>query len=162
MKTIVLIAALLIGLTSADAENPTSPVEFQIADIDNQTLDTADLRGQWVAVNFWATWCKPCRHEIPDLDFLHQSREDVTVIGLAFEEVGPEEIKAFLEEIPASYPIALVDVYEPPEAFGIPRVLPTTVLLNPQGHKVKEFVGPVTSDQIIAFIDNAESRPGES
>lgn len=147
---------LVIATAAAAADGDDSPVAFVTQDIRNQVLDVADYRGQWVIVNFWATWCKPCRHEMPDLDALHRERDDVQVIGLAFEEVEPAAILAFLEEYPASYPIALVDIYEPPDVFGTPRVLPTTVVLGPEGDNRRTFVGPVTRQQLETYIDEQE------
>ena len=60
----------------------------------------------------------------------------------------------FLEEFNPSYPILLVDVYEPPEPFGAPKVLPTTIILNPEGFPVKTYLGPVTREAIESFIDS--------
>lgn len=147
MKHFVILLLWVAGATAQD------PVEFSTTDIYGAHLSLEEYRGKWVAINFWATWCKPCRKEIPDLDALHRSREDIVVLGLAFEEVGPEEIRAFLETTPASYPNALVDIFDPPEAFGMPMVFPTTVILNPAGEKTRTFTGPVTSEDIARFVD---------
>jgi thiol-disulfide isomerase/thioredoxin len=113
----------------------------------------SDYRGEWVVVNYWATWCAPCRKEIPDLSKLHDERGDVTVLGLAFEELDDSDFYAFLEDFDVSYPILKVDVYAPPEPFGAPRALPTTIILDRQGRAVKAFVGPVTREAIEQFID---------
>ncbi len=142
------------GIAAADAAaTEEAPVALEIETVTGGAFDLATLRGQWVVVNYWATWCKPCRKEIPDLDGLHREREDISVVGLAYEETTAPEILAFLEDYPATYPIALVDVYEPPEAFGVPRVLPTTILVDPGGKVSRTIVGPVTSDDIIAHVD---------
>jgi len=70
----------------------------------------AQRRGKWVVVNFWATWCNPCLKEIPELDAFDKEREDVEVIGLAYEEIERPDMEAFLKEHPFAYPGALVDV----------------------------------------------------
>jgi len=108
-------------------------------------------------VNYWATWCAPCRKEIPDLSELHDRAANITVVGIAYEDTELSEFITFLDELKPSYPNGLVDVYNPPAAFGTPRALPTTHLLNPQGVPVKTFVGPVTGVQIEAFIADLES-----
>jgi thiol-disulfide isomerase/thioredoxin len=129
------------------------PVEFSLSLLGGETLSLSAFRGQWVVLNYWATWCRPCREEIPELSELHERRDDITVLGLAYEEAEPEAFQAFLDEFHVSYPMLLVDVYAPPEPFGAPRVLPTTVILNPAGHAVKGFAGPVTGEMIETFID---------
>jgi thiol-disulfide isomerase/thioredoxin len=150
----VLVATLSLSLPVA-AESPyetEEPVDFSMALLDGGTLSLSSLRGQWVVMNYWATWCRPCREEMPELSELHEQRADVTVLGLAYEEAEPGDFKDFLEEFHATYPIVLVDVYAPPEPFGAPRVLPTTIILDPEGRAVKGFAGPVTRAQLESFI----------
>ena len=77
------------------------------------------------------------------------------MLGLAYEELEDEDFYQFLEDFDVTYPILKVDVFEPPEPFGAPKVLPTTVILNPQGRAVKAFLGPVTRETIEAFVDAA-------
>jgi thiol-disulfide isomerase/thioredoxin len=103
----------------------------------------ADRRGKWVVVNFWATWCTPCLKEIPELDAFDKAREDVEVIGLAYEEIERPDMEAFLKEHAFSYPIALVDVYKGLPDFPIPKGLPMTYVIAPDGKVAKQFLGPV-------------------
>jgi thiol-disulfide isomerase/thioredoxin len=112
-----------------------------------------------VVINYWATWCAPCRKEIPELAELHEDREDVTVLGLAFEDTEISAFEEFLAEFKVTYPVMLVDVYQPPEPFGAPKVLPTTILLDPRGRSVKAFLGPVTRQAIEQFINAQTARP---
>jgi thiol-disulfide isomerase/thioredoxin len=145
---------LLLGTASLPAQyETTEPVDFTLPALGGGDVSLSDFRGQWVVVNYWATWCAPCRMEMPELSELHEQRPDVTVLGLAFEDVEDNQYQEFLETAPVSYPILKVDVYAPPEPFGTPKVLPTTIILNPDGHAVKAFLGPVTRASIEAFID---------
>lgn len=123
-------------------------------------FDLAAMRGEWVVVNFWATWCAPCLKEIPDLSALHDLRGDLTVIGLAYEDIAPQDMVAFLERVPASYPIAIIDPYAeaPAGDFDTPRGLPMTYLIAPDGTVARRFLGPVTSQEIEAAI--GEHAPG--
>jgi hypothetical protein len=89
---------------------------------------------------------------MPELSALDAMREDVEVIGLAYEDTTPAELKAFLGKHPVVYPVAPVDVYDPPAAFDAPRGLPTTWLIAPDGRVARHFLGPVTAADLEAAI----------
>ena len=141
----------------AAAADPSHP-RLVVETLDDGRFDLAAQRGNWVVVNFWATWCKPCLKEIPDLSAFDAARDDVRVIGLAYEEIEPEAMRAFLAERPAGYPIALLDVYNPPEDFETPRGLPMTYLIAPDGTVAKKYLGPITSEELAADIAAAPAQ----
>jgi thiol-disulfide isomerase/thioredoxin len=154
-------SSLLLALTLAHAQvlaadtpaaAPSVPT-LSVKTVDGVDFDLAAQRGKWVVVNFWATWCSPCLKEIPDLSEFDQAREDVHVIGLAFEEIELADLKAFLAKLKPSYPVALVDVYNPPKDFAVPRGLPTTYLIAPDGRIAERFLGPVTSADLSQAIE---------
>ena len=123
--------------------------------LDGTTFDLAAHRGQWVVVNYWATWCSPCLKEMPELSALDAMREHVTVIGLAYEDSTPEAMRAFLQEHPVVYPVALVDVYNPPADFDTPRGLPLTYLIAPDGRIARKYTGPVSARMLEEGIAEA-------
>jgi thiol-disulfide isomerase/thioredoxin len=134
-----------------DTAKPATPT-LQVRTIDGASYDLAAHRGKWVVVNFWATWCAPCLKEMPELSALDAMREHIEVIGLAYEEIKPAEMKTFLQKHPVVYPIAIVDVYAPPADFATPRGLPMTYLIAPDGKVAKQFLGPVTAKEIEAAV----------
>ena len=143
---------LLLALVAAVQAHADDPIDFELPGLDGNGHQLSKHRGDWVVVNYWATWCAPCRKEIPDLSSLHDSRDDIVVLGLAFEDTSVEEFESFLLQYPASYPILLVDTFDPPVALGAPRALPTTVLVDQGGHLVHTWIGPVTSGMITDWI----------
>ena len=126
-----------------------------IATVDGKQYDLATRRGKWVVVNFWATWCKPCLKEMPELSALDAMREHVEVLGLAYEDISADDMKVFLKLHPVVYPIAVVDTFNPPADFATPRGLPMTYLIAPDGRVADKFLGPVTAKDIEAAIAKA-------
>ena len=137
---------------AADAAGKPETPSLQVTTLDGRPYDLADHRDNWVVVNFWATWCAPCLEEMPELSALDAMREHVEVIGLAYEDIKPAELRTFLEKRPVVYPIAVVDVYDPPADFATPRGLPMTYLIAPGGKVAKQFLGPVTAKDIEGAI----------
>lgn len=130
---------------------PTLKVET----LDGSHFDLAEQRGKWVVVNYWATWCSPCLKEMPELSALDAMRGHIVVIGLAYEDNTPEAMRAFLKEHPVVYPIALLDVYNPPADFDTPRGLPLTYLITPDGKLARKYTGPVTARMLEEGIAEA-------
>ena len=132
--------------------------QLLIETFDGKTFDLSSHRGKWVVVNFWATWCAPCLKEIPDFNALAKKRGDIQFIGLAYEEIERPDLEAFLKRHPIDYPIAVLNVYDPPKDFDTPRGLPMTVLIGPEGKRVKQFLGPVTSAELEAEMAKAGAQ----
>ena len=146
------------------APKPEVPA-LQVETVDGGRYDLAEHRGKWVVVNFWATWCSPCLKEMPELSALHTMRDHITVVGLAYEEIDKPAMDAFLADHPVSYPIAIIDVFAPPADFETPRGLPMTYLIAPDGKVARQFLGPVTANEIETAIETnggpkLESLPG--
>ena len=147
-------AAPPVAAAPAPAKPVTHPA-LKVETLDGATFDLAAHRGQWVVVNYWATWCSPCLKEMPELSALDAMREHVTVIGLAYEDNTPEAMRAFLEQHPVVYPVALVDVYNPPADFDTPRGLPLTYLIAPDGRIARKYTGPVSARMLEEGIAEA-------
>jgi thiol-disulfide isomerase/thioredoxin len=141
-----------VATAPAPVPKPDHPT-LVLRTFDGRPWDLRDHRGKWVVVNFWATWCTPCLAEIPDLANFDAARDDVDVIGLAYEEIEHADMVAFLAKRPIPYPIAVLDVYAPPPDFETPRGLPMTYLIAPDGKVAKTFFGPVTSAELAKLVD---------
>ena len=149
----VLILGIPFYSTHALAEDSVPATDFSLLDLKGETISLSDYRGQWVVVNYWATWCTPCRKEIPELAEIHAQRDDVVVLGLDYEDIERSSLDEFLAEIEIIYPVLLLDVYAMPEGLDIPRALPTTFLVDPEGMRVRTFYGPVTRSEIERVVD---------
>jgi thiol-disulfide isomerase/thioredoxin len=134
-------------------KNPATMSDFTIRDLDGRTISFASLRGKVTLVNFWATWCGPCRAEIPDLVALQQKyRDQLQILGISEDEASPETVKQFAAKFNVNYPIAMVTP-ELEKLFGNVSALPTTFVIDRDGRVVQKHVGMLTKS-----ITEAETR----
>ncbi|MEO6076345.1 MAG: TlpA disulfide reductase family protein [Dokdonella sp.] len=159
MKSIVwfCIFALFVGNAYADADESGAPKmpSLKVQTLDGGAFELSAQKGKWVIVNYWATWCGPCVKEMPALSAFVAAHDDVTAIGLAFEDTDRADLEAFLKKRPVSYPIAQVDIDNPPLAFDVPRGLPMTYVIAPDGSIAKQFVGPINEKDLAKVTGHA-------
>jgi thiol-disulfide isomerase/thioredoxin len=139
--------------------NPALLPTFSVTDLDGKTVSSDSWRGKVVFVNFWATWCPPCRAEIPDLVALQKEyRDQIVVIGISEDEGPVEGVRQFAAEHGVNYPIAMVTP-EMRKIFKGIAALPTTFVIDREGRLVQKHVGqlnPVrteTEARVLAGLD---------
>jgi thiol-disulfide isomerase/thioredoxin len=130
----------LIGIESGDHQRPV----FSATTLQGAAISDSTLRGQVVLVNFWATWCLPCRAEMPLLETMGQrhAASGLVVLGLSVDRAGPDVVSSFLRERGITYPVAIVG-RDVETAFGGVQGYPTSVLLDRTGRVRYKVVGPL-------------------
>jgi thiol-disulfide isomerase/thioredoxin len=127
---------------------PSVAGAWSLHDSSGRTLSPASYPGKWVLVNFWATWCPPCKQEIPELIRLqHDEAAKLAVIGVAVSYRDPQAVMAFARKAGINYPIVLGSADVASE-FGGLGGLPTSFLYAPDGKLVQRFQGPQTEAAI--------------
>lgn len=135
-----------------------SAVDFSFTDTEGEAHKLSQYKGKWVLVNFWATWCPPCRKEIPDLSDFHLEHDDAVVIGVNYEPgLKDERLKKFIALYLVTYPVTRVND-EIIKVLGEPRGLPTSILIDPQGNIAKRISGMVDERRLNKIIEQYKSK----
>ena len=150
-KIFLLFNLLLLGLVAGckpSVQNLDTQSFFasQLLDSRGQARKLSDFRGQVLVLNFWATWCPPCREEIPDLVVLRNAyqRYHVEMLGIAIDSAT--NVARFLQTTNVPYPILLAENEGMALASSLGNrqgVLPYTLLIDTQGHTVKSYLGRI-------------------
>jgi thiol-disulfide isomerase/thioredoxin len=130
------------------AKDPLPTPPFLVTDLDGKPVSTAQLRGKVVIVNFWATWCPPCRAEIPDLIALQSKYKDgLQIIGVSVDDdASPEDVKAFATKFGINYPIVMGEAIA--KEYGGVAALPTSFVVNKEGGIVQKHMGMLKPSEI--------------
>jgi len=142
----------LLGVGAVSDEAPA----YELVTLSGDTVRSTDLRGRVVVVNFWATWCPPCRLEMPSLQKLHERRagDGVVVLGFSTDVGGDDGVGAFLRERGITYRVGKATA-EHRRAFGGIQGIPTTFVLDRRGrvrHRVVGYFAPPAMNAAVGRL----------
>lgn len=131
----VSMVALAATFAHAASVAPSPAPEWTLNDVDGNPVSFAQFKGKVVVVDFWATWCPPCRVEIPGYIELQEqyAKDDLVIIGVSLDRKGPEVVKSFMEKHGMNY-VVVMGNEETVEAFGGFRGIPTTFIIDREGN----------------------------
>lgn len=137
----VAVMALQVGCTSKSSPTNTVAADFTLQDMSGKNVKLSDYKGKVVLLEFWATWCPPCRASAPGLEKLHKNYKDkgLVVLTVSMDEGGWDEVKSFIKEYGITY--AVLKGTEDVAAQYQVRSIPLLLVLNKEGKIAKRYLG---------------------
>jgi thiol-disulfide isomerase/thioredoxin len=159
--TLIVIGALCILLggayqqkTNSSAQNLHPIYKEMFMDTEGNKVHLNKFKGKWLVLNFWATWCEPCREEIPELNQFAKDNKGIKLIGIAIDDM--DAIEKFQKDTPIEY-LSLVsnmDGVRLSQSLGnVKGVLPFTVVINSSGDTIKSFYGKVKINELNQAVN---------
>lgn len=150
-----MVQANQIGLSNGD-----TAFDFTLKDLEGNDVKLSDFQGKKVFLNFWATWCPPCKAEMPHMQNFYESKAnemnvEILAVNLTKEDKGIEKVKKFAEDYKITFPILLDEkghIGKKYRSFAIP----TTYVLNTEGKIEQKIVGPMNEEMMIRLMENVD------
>jgi peroxiredoxin len=150
---LALIITCAVPALAVQGENVPAP-DFAIKDLKGTDLTLADYKGKVLILNFWATWCGPCRAEIPD--FIEAYKENrsrgLEILGVSVDRLAPEKLLAFVEKAKINYPVALAD-RSIVEAYKPGDYIPATIVVDKKGVIRFRHVGQLEKADLLKLFN---------
>ena len=150
---VALVVGVGAGLAGGERAGERAP-EIEVPLLSGGTVSVSGLRGQVVLVNFWATWCPPCRVEMPGFQRVYEARGDdgFAILGLSTDRLPDDQIRWFLEQNGIGYMVGRATAHAA-RAFGGASTLPTSYLIDARGRVRRTVVGAYEQDDLLADVD---------
>ncbi len=138
----------------AQSETPVAAPDFTITDLEGVEHSLADYRGKVLFVNFWATWCPPCRAEIPDFVEVYGAKkaEGLEILGLSVDRMDAARLSEWVADVGITYPVALA-TRKIASDFDPGDYIPTTFVIDKEGRIRRKHVGGIGKEQMLAEFE---------
>lgn len=155
---------LLLISTTLSAEERVAAPEFTLQNLAAEDVSLSDYRGKVVLLNFWATWCMPCRDEMPSMERLWQQYRDkgFVILAVSTDEGGPSRVKSFVKRLKINFPVVLDPDATVSDLYQVSG-LPVSYLVDREGHVVNKVTGSEDwmSEKAIARIESLLAAQGQ-
>lgn len=131
--------------------------DFKLQTLDGQTVQLSDYKGKKVVVNFWATWCKPCRTEMPHMQKYYDKRAEkdnveILALNLTYNDKGPDNVQKFVDSYDLSFPIVLMENDKLLQDYEV-LSMPSTIFIDTDGRVQHQYTGALNQKKLKQFID---------
>lgn len=152
----ILAAAVLLAAAAPACSAPqdkTPAPGFTVTDLQGRTFSLADFKGKVLFLNFWATWCPPCRQEIPDFIAAYKDLkgDGLEIVGLSVDRLTAEALAEWVKDVGINYPVALAS-REHVRAFQPGDYIPTTLVIDPDGNIRHRHVGALDKERLLELF----------
>jgi thiol-disulfide isomerase/thioredoxin len=143
----ITVIVLLFGCSTRN-EMSAATLDFKLQDLNGKTVKLSDFRGKPVLIDFWATWCPPCRDLIPGIEKVHKKYrgKGLVVLGISLDDGDWDSVKAFMTQAGITYPVLKGDE-DVTSRFQV-RTIPLVVLINKEGRIVSRYLGVGDEDDL--------------
>jgi thiol-disulfide isomerase/thioredoxin len=138
---LIVVIALLAGCTDRGGQSDTVAYDFSLKDMSGKTVRLSDYKGKVVLLEFWATWCPPCRASVPGLEKLHKAYKDkgLVLLAVSMDEGGWDEVQSYVKESGITYTV-LKGTEDVATKYQV-RSIPMMLVLNKEGKITKRYLG---------------------
>ncbi len=129
--------------------------DFELKTLDGDSMKLSDYRGKRIILNMWATWCPPCRAEMPDIQDFYEANQDKGIIilgvNLTSSEKQPENIAKFIDEFGLTFPVVLDEKNSVADRYQVVSI-PTTYMIDSRGVIQQKIIGPMNKEMMEEFV----------
>ena len=146
-------AALLCAHAEPVLAGDMKAPPFSVKSVEGRAVRSSDYKNRPVIMDFWATWCGPCRASMPHLSSMQQryAKDGLAVIGMSVDETSPGQVKKFANSLGVKFTIAMAND-EVLDAYGPIRSIPTTFFINRKGEIVRRVVGYIDGETMDGYV----------
>lgn len=153
LSLVLLILVSAVGACSVKQDSAVAP-NFTLTDLKGTRISLSDYEGKVLFLNYWATWCPPCRAEIPDFIEVYNEYKDkgLEILGVSVDQISADKVSDFVRKNKMNYPVAIA-TEELFQDYQPPRAIPTTLVIDGDGRIQYKKVGLMSKQEVINLFE---------